>query len=125
VTGHSRRQWRRRKAEKEEDVQRRAFRYFQSSDRDNPAKAGKAADWYPMAANGKPHLGLAPVLRRGLAAGAAAGGLVHVVVSLGWGTVLAVAVRRTPLPPVVIGVAAGAAIAAFGAVAGAVLARRG
>ncbi len=87
----------------------------------------------------------------------AAGGLAHVAVSLGWGTVLAVAVRRTSLSPLVAGVAAGAAIAvvdlgllahgpagrrwpliralpvgpqvadhlAFGAVAGAVLARRG
>lgn len=42
----------------------------------------------------------------------AAGGLVHVVVSLGWGTVLSVAVRRTSLPPLALGVAAGAAIAA-------------
>ena len=87
----------------------------------------------------------------------AAGGLAHVVLSLGWGTVLAVAVRRTSLSPVPLGVAAGAAIAAvdlgllcrspagrrwtlihdlplgpqvadhlaFGAIAGAVLARRG
>jgi hypothetical protein len=86
-----------------------------------------------------------------------AGGLAHVAVSLGWGTVLAVAVRRTSLSPVAVGVAAGAAIAAvdlgllahgragrrwtlirelplgpqvadhlaFGAVAGAVLSRRG
>jgi len=91
----------------------------------------------------------------------AAGGLAHGVVSLGWGTVLAVAVRRTPpisrARAVAVGVAAGAAIAAvdlgllahgpagrrwpliralpvgpqvadhlaFGAVAGAVLCRRG
>ncbi|MEW6475128.1 MAG: hypothetical protein AB1679_22975 [Actinomycetota bacterium] len=95
-----------------------------------------------------------------------AGGLAHMVVSLGWGTVVAVAVRRTspissgppPMPrAVAVGVAVGAAIAAvdlgllahgpvgrrwpliralpvgpqvadhlaFGAVAGAVLARRG
>jgi hypothetical protein len=91
----------------------------------------------------------------------AAGGLAHGVVSLGWGTVLAVAVCRTPPIPraraVAVGVALGAAIAAvdlgllahgpagrrwpliralpvgpqvadhlaFGAVAGAVLRRRG
>jgi|SRR5581483_627249 len=87
-----------------------------------------------------------------LGAGAAA----HVVLSLGWGTVLAVAVRRSALPPVAAGLVAGAAIAAldlgllsrgpagrrwpliralpvgpqvadhlaFGAIAGAVLARR-
>ncbi|MDQ1516362.1 MAG: hypothetical protein QOE80_2192 [Actinomycetota bacterium] len=86
-----------------------------------------------------------------------AGGLAHAAVSLGWATVLAVAVRRTSLSPVAAGLAAGAAIAAvdlgllahgpagrrwpliralpvgpqvadhlaFGAVAGAVLARRG
>lgn len=42
----------------------------------------------------------------------AAGGLAHVTISLGWGTVLAVAVRRTSLPPVTTGVLAGAAIAA-------------
>lgn len=42
----------------------------------------------------------------------AAGGVAHVVISLGWGTVLAVAVRRTSLPPVPTGVLAGAAIAA-------------
>ena len=41
-----------------------------------------------------------------------AGGLAHAVLSLGWGTVLAMAVRRTSLPPVAVGVAAGAAIAA-------------
>ena len=41
-----------------------------------------------------------------------AGGLAHVAVSLAWGTVLAVAVRRTTLSPVAVGVAAGAAIAA-------------
>ena len=44
-----------------------------------------------------------------LAAGAAA----HVALSLGWGTVLAVALRRTPRPPVVAGALAGAAIAAL------------
>ena len=86
-----------------------------------------------------------------------AGGLAHTVLSLGWGTVVAVAVRRTSLPPVIAGLAVGAAIAAvdlgvlahgplgrrwplirnlpvgpqvadhlaFGAVAGAVLQRRG
>jgi len=41
-----------------------------------------------------------------------AGGLAHTVLSLGWGTVVAVAVRRTSLPPVVAGLAVGAAIAA-------------
>jgi hypothetical protein len=43
-----------------------------------------------------------------------AGGLTHVVISVGWGTVLAVAVRRTsPIPrAVVAGVAGGAVIAA-------------
>jgi hypothetical protein len=90
-----------------------------------------------------------------LAAGAGA----HAVISIGWGTVLAVAVRRTPLlrAPTAAGLVAGAAIAAldlgllahgpagrrwplvralpvgpqvadhlaFGAVAGAVLGRRG
>jgi hypothetical protein len=40
-----------------------------------------------------------------------AGGLAHAVISLGWGTVLAVAVRRTP-GNVVVGAVAGAAIAA-------------
>jgi hypothetical protein len=86
-----------------------------------------------------------------------AGGVAHAVLSLGWGTVLTVAVRRTSLSPVPLGLAAGAAIAAidlgllargragrrwslirdlplapqvadhlaFGAIAGAVLARRG
>ena len=87
----------------------------------------------------------------------AAGGLAHGVISVGWGTVLAVAVRRTSVAsPPVAGAIAGAAIAAldlglahgpagrrwpliralpvgpqvadhlaFGAVAGAVLSRRG
>jgi hypothetical protein len=88
----------------------------------------------------------------------AAGGLAHGVISLGWGTVLAVAVRRTSVAsPVAAGALAGAVIAAldlgllahgpagrrwpliralpvgpqvadhlaFGAVAGAVLGRRG
>ena len=41
-----------------------------------------------------------------------AGGLAHTVLSLGWGTVVAVAVRRTSLSPVVAGLAVGAAIAA-------------
>ena len=41
-----------------------------------------------------------------------AGGVAHVVLSLGWGTFLAMAVRRTSLPPVAAGLAAGAAIAA-------------
>jgi hypothetical protein len=88
-----------------------------------------------------------------LAAGAAA----HVVLSVGWGTVVAMAARRSPFPPVVAGALTGAVVAAvdlgllahgrpgrrwpliralpvgpqvadhlaFGAVAGAVLARRG
>ena len=43
----------------------------------------------------------------------AAGGLAHAVISLGWGTVLAVAVRRTSLRPVAAGAIAGAAIAAL------------
>jgi predicted acyltransferase len=43
----------------------------------------------------------------------AAGGLAHVVLSLGWGTVLAVAVRRLDLSPVVAGAVAGGAIAAL------------
>jgi hypothetical protein len=43
----------------------------------------------------------------------AAGGLAHVVLSLGWGTVLAVALPRTPRSPLVAGMAAGAAIAAI------------
>jgi hypothetical protein len=42
-----------------------------------------------------------------------AGGVAHVVLSLGWGTVLAVAVRRTSLSPVIVGLAGGAAIAAI------------
>ena len=86
-----------------------------------------------------------------------AGGVAHVAVSLGWGTVLAVAVRRSSLAPITVGVLAGLIIAAvdlglvahgpvgrrwpliralpvvpqvadhvaFGAIAGAVLARRG
>ena len=41
-----------------------------------------------------------------------AGGIAHVALSLGWGTVLAMAVRRTSLTPVAVGVAGGAAIAA-------------
>lgn len=41
----------------------------------------------------------------------AAGGLAHVVVSLGWGTVLAMAVRRTSVSPLAAGLAGGAAIA--------------
>ena len=41
-----------------------------------------------------------------------AGGLAHAAVSLGWGTVLAVAVRRTSVSPVAVGLAGGAAIAA-------------
>jgi hypothetical protein len=45
----------------------------------------------------------------------AAGAVAHAGISLGWGTVLAVAVRRTPLArsPVVTGAMAGAAIAAL------------
>jgi hypothetical protein len=42
-----------------------------------------------------------------------AGGVAHVALSLGWGTVLAMAVRRTSLPPVAVGLAGGAAIAAL------------
>jgi len=42
-----------------------------------------------------------------------AGGVAHVVLSLGWGTVLGVAVRRTSVPPVTAGLAAGVAIAAL------------
>ena len=41
-----------------------------------------------------------------------AGGIAHVVLSLGWGTVLAMAVRRTSLSPLATGLAGGAAIAA-------------
>jgi hypothetical protein len=41
-----------------------------------------------------------------------AGGIAHVAISLGWGTVLAMAVRRTSLSPVAVGLAGGAAIAA-------------
>ena len=198
---HARRHWRRRKAQEEEDVHRRAVTRFGSAD---TGKADKAAGCYPLAEEAKPSAaGAGPVLRAGLTAGAvagvlsglpstfhalitgrdplaaaraagnlllpadappgallAAGGLAHVVVSLGWGTVLAVAVRRTSLrswAAPAVGVAAGAAIAAvdlgllahgpagrrwpliralpvgpqvayhlaFGAVAGAVLRRRG
>jgi hypothetical protein len=42
-----------------------------------------------------------------------AGGAAHVALSLGWGTVLAVAVRRAPVPPVSAGLIAGAVIAAI------------
>jgi hypothetical protein len=42
-----------------------------------------------------------------------AGGLAHGAISLGWATVLGVAVRRTSRAPVAVGVAAGAAIAAL------------
>jgi hypothetical protein len=42
----------------------------------------------------------------------AAGGLAHMALSLGWGTVLAVAVRRTSLSPTAVGLMGGAAIAA-------------
>jgi len=182
-------------------VQRGPFGCLRTGNREKAHKAGEAPPMYPPAAVPKPARGgFAPVLRRGIAAGAvagvlsglpstvhalatgrdplaaaraagnlllpsdaspsallAAGGVAHVVLSLGWGTVLAVAVRRTSLPPVPLGVAAGAAIAAvdlglvarsrvgrrwtlihdlplapqaadhlaFGAIAGAVLARRG
>jgi hypothetical protein len=41
-----------------------------------------------------------------------AGGIAHMALSLGWGTVLAMAVRRTSLSPVAVGLAGGAAIAA-------------
>ncbi|HKY78265.1 MAG TPA: hypothetical protein VJS45_19170 [Acidimicrobiia bacterium] len=41
------------------------------------------------------------------------GGIAHVALSLGWGTVLAMAVRRTSLSPVAVGLAGGAAIAAI------------
>jgi len=41
-----------------------------------------------------------------------AGGIAHVALSVGWGTVLAVAVRRTSLPPTAVGLAGGAVIAA-------------
>jgi len=40
-----------------------------------------------------------------------AGALAHGAISFGWATVLAVAVRRTSLSPITVGVAAGAAIA--------------
>jgi hypothetical protein len=57
----------------------------------------------------------------GLISGAllVAGSLAHRGLSVGWGTVLAMAVRRTALPPLAVGLAGGAAIAA------AVLRRRG
>jgi hypothetical protein len=42
-----------------------------------------------------------------------AGGIAHVALSVGWGTVLAMAVRRTSLPPSAVGLAGGAAIAAL------------
>jgi len=42
----------------------------------------------------------------------------HAALSIGWGTVLAMAVRRTALPPLAVGLAGGAAITA-------VVARRG
>jgi hypothetical protein len=42
----------------------------------------------------------------------AAGALAHVALSIGWGTVLVMAVRRTALPPLAVGLAGGAAIAA-------------
>src|SRR5439155_9952326 len=42
----------------------------------------------------------------------AAGTAAHAALSMGWGTVLALAVRRTSRPPVLVGVVAGAAIAA-------------
>lgn len=42
----------------------------------------------------------------------AAGAVAHVALSLGWGTVLAVAVRRCPASPLVAGLVGGAAIAA-------------
>jgi len=42
----------------------------------------------------------------------AAGGVAHMVLSLGWGTVLAMAVRRSSLSPVAAGAVAGATIAA-------------
>lgn len=41
-----------------------------------------------------------------------AGAIAHAALSLGWGTVLAMAVRRTSLSPVAVGLAGGAAIAA-------------
>jgi len=59
-----------------------------------------------------PGQGAAPA-GRSRAARLAAGAAAHVALSLGWGTVLAVTVRRTSLPPVAAGVAAGAVIAAL------------
>jgi len=50
VTRHARRHWRRRKAQEEEDVHRRAFTRFGSADM---GKADKAAGWYPSAAKAK------------------------------------------------------------------------
>ncbi len=41
-----------------------------------------------------------------------AGGIAHTVLSLGWGTVIAVAARRSSRSPIAVGLAAGAAIAA-------------
>jgi hypothetical protein len=41
-----------------------------------------------------------------------AGGIAHAILSLGWGTVVAVAVGRTSRSPLTVGLAAGAAIAA-------------
>src|SRR4051812_10335279 len=66
----------------------------------DPLAAARAAGNLLLPAGARPG--------RLLAAGAAA----HVALSVGWGTVLAVAVRRFPLPPLAAGVIAGAAIAA-------------
>jgi hypothetical protein len=111
----------------------------------DPLAAARAAGNLLLGADARPAMLLA------------AGGLAHVALSVGWGTVLAVAVRRTSFSPLAVGLAGGAAIAAvdlgllahgpigrrwpliralpvlpqvadhlaFGAIAGAVLRRRG
>ncbi|HKN38643.1 MAG TPA: hypothetical protein VJ456_06005 [Acidimicrobiia bacterium] len=98
-------------------MQRRPFGYVASANREKVHKADEAARCYPTAGEVKPPiLRREPVLRSGLAAGnlllpadagagalLVAGAVAHGAMSLAWGTVLAVAVRRTSLPPLAVG----------------------
>jgi len=84
----------------------------------------KAGIWYPTRHFAKPQVRISPRAAARAAGNLllpaharpagllAAGGMAHVAISLGWGTVLAVAVRRLSVAPVAAGLAGGAAIAA-------------
>jgi len=98
-------------------VQRRPFGYVASANREKVHKADEAARCYPTAGEVKP-----PILRREPVLGPAWRRATSCcpptpgrgrssspepwpmgAVSLAWGTVLAVAVRRTSLPPLAVG----------------------